>query len=64
MSSPLPTLLRKEVAKAARRKLPYFGILAAGLGCVITYFIAGRLSNAAATNSAASVSHEPAKVQV
>ena len=51
MSSPLVTLLRNEVAKAARRKLPYFGILAVGLGCVITYFVAGRLSNAAATNA-------------
>ncbi len=50
MSSQLVTLLRNEVAKAARRKLPYFGILAVGLLCVIVYFFAGQLSNAATAN--------------
>jgi ABC-2 type transport system permease protein len=51
MPSQWLTLLRNEVAKAARRKLPYFGILALGLACVIAYLVAGRLSNAAAANA-------------
>lgn len=45
MTSQFFPLFRNEVAKAARRKLPYFGILAAGLLCAIIYFIAGPLSN-------------------
>jgi ABC-type transport system involved in multi-copper enzyme maturation permease subunit len=44
-------LLKNEIAKAVRRKLPYFGILAVGLICVIVYFIAGQLSNAATSNA-------------
>ena len=44
-------LLRNEVAKAARRKLSWFGIFAVGLACVIVYFIAGQLSNAATANA-------------
>jgi ABC-2 type transport system permease protein len=44
-------LLRNEVAKAARRKVPYFGILVEGLLCVIIYFVAGQLSNAATANA-------------
>ena len=44
-------LLRNEVAKAARRKLSYFGILAVGLACVVAYFFAGQLSNAATANA-------------
>jgi ABC-type transport system involved in multi-copper enzyme maturation permease subunit len=51
MTSQLLSLLRNEVAKAVRRKLPYFGILALGLACVIAYWVAGRLSNAAAANA-------------
>jgi ABC-type transport system involved in multi-copper enzyme maturation permease subunit len=47
MTSQFVPLLRNEVAKAARRKLPYFGIFAVGLLCVIVYFIAGQLSNTA-----------------
>jgi len=44
-------LLRNEVTKAARRKLPYFSIFAVGLLCVIIYFIAGQLSNTATANA-------------
>ena len=51
MPSQLAPLLRNEVAKAARRKLPWFGIFAVGLLCVIIYFIAGQLSNTATANA-------------
>ena len=44
-------LLRNELAKAARRKLPWFGFFAVGLGCVIVYFIAGALTNTATANA-------------
>ena len=44
-------LLLNEIAKAARRKLPYFGFLAVGLVCVVTYFVAGQLSNTATANA-------------
>jgi ABC-2 type transport system permease protein len=44
-------LLRNELAKALRRKLPYFGLFAIGLGCVIIYFVAGQLSSAAGANA-------------
>jgi ABC-type transport system involved in multi-copper enzyme maturation permease subunit len=50
-SSQFVPLLRNEVAKAARRKLPYFGIFAVGLLCVIIYFVAGQLSNTATANA-------------
>ncbi len=45
------SLLRNEVTKAMRRKLPYFGIVALGLLAVVIYFVAGRLSNAAQANA-------------
>jgi len=51
MASQFVPLLRNEVTKAARRKLPYFGILAVGLLCVIIHFVAGSLSNAATANA-------------
>lgn len=51
MHSQFLKLLRNEVAKASRRKLPYFGIFAMGLICVIVYFVAGQLSSAAAANA-------------
>jgi ABC-2 type transport system permease protein len=51
MTSQFVPLLRNEVTKAARRKLPYFGILAVGLLCVIIHFVAGSLSNAATANA-------------
>ena len=44
-------LLRNELTKAVRRKLPYLGVAAIGLVCVVTYFVAGRLSSAASTNA-------------
>src|SRR5689334_14555215 len=44
-------LLRNEIAKAGRRKLPYFGIFAVGLVCVIIYCVAGQINNAATTNA-------------
>ena len=44
-------LLRNEITKAARRKLPYFGIFATSLFCVIVYFIAGQSGNTSAANA-------------
>jgi ABC-2 type transport system permease protein len=44
-------LLRNEIAKAARRKLSWFGIFALGLECMIVYFLGGQFSNAATTNA-------------
>jgi ABC-type transport system involved in multi-copper enzyme maturation permease subunit len=49
--NPLPALVRNELTKALRRKLPYFGFFALGLGCIVTYFIGGRLSAAATANA-------------
>jgi ABC-type transport system involved in multi-copper enzyme maturation permease subunit len=49
MSQFLP-LLRNEVAKAVRRKLPYFGIFAVGLLCVLIYFVGGQLNNTTTVN--------------
>ena len=51
MASQFVPLLRNEIAKAVRRKLPYFGIFAAGLVCVILYFIAGQISATATANA-------------
>lgn len=51
MRSQFLPLLRNEMAKAARRKLSYFGILAEGLLCAIIYFVGGQLSNAATANA-------------
>ena len=50
-SSQFPSLLRNEIAKAARRKLPYFGVFAVGLLCLIIYFVAGRLNSTATVNA-------------
>lgn len=47
MPSQFIILLQNELAKARARKLPYFGICAVGLVCVIIYFVAGQ--SAAAT---------------
>jgi ABC-2 type transport system permease protein len=44
-------LLRNEIAKAARRKLTYFGLFMVGLLCAIIYFIGGQLSDAATANA-------------
>jgi len=51
MSSQFMPLLRNEIAKAARRRLPYFGIFAVGLVCVIIYFVAGQINNSATANA-------------
>lgn len=51
MTSQLLLLLRNEITKAARRKLPYFGFAAVALVCVVTYFVAGQLSSAASANA-------------
>ena len=50
MTSQIIPLLRNEIAKAARRKLTYFGMFMVGLLSVIIYFIGGQLSNAAMAN--------------
>jgi ABC-type transport system involved in multi-copper enzyme maturation permease subunit len=51
MPSQFAPLLRNELAKAARRKLPYFGLFALALVAVIIYFVGGQLSNTAAANA-------------
>src|SRR5580692_453400 len=51
MPSQFIPLLQNEVAKAARRKLPYFGVLTEGLLCVIIYFVAAQINNPAAANA-------------
>jgi ABC-2 type transport system permease protein len=51
MPSQFVPLLQNEVAKAARRKLSYFGIFVEGLLCVIIFFIGGQLSNAETSNA-------------
>jgi ABC-type transport system involved in multi-copper enzyme maturation permease subunit len=51
MPSQLVPLLRNEIAKAARRKLPYFGLFSLGLLCVIIYFIAGQPNSNATANA-------------
>lgn len=51
MSSQFLPLLRNEIAKALRRKLPYFGIFAVGLLSVVIYFAAGQLSAAGTANA-------------
>ena len=51
MSSQIPALLRNEIAKAVRRKLPYFGLFAAGIICVLTYMVADEVGRANTTNA-------------
>jgi ABC-type transport system involved in multi-copper enzyme maturation permease subunit len=51
MPSQVAPLLRNEAAKALRRKLPFFGVFMVGLGCAISYFVAGRLNSASAANA-------------
>ncbi|HEX7652566.1 MAG TPA: ABC transporter permease [Verrucomicrobiae bacterium] len=43
-------LVRNELTKAMRRKLPYFGLLILGLVAFITYFAAGRMNNGSTVN--------------
>ena len=51
MRSQVPALLRNEIAKAARRKLPYFGLFGGGLVCGLTYIVADELSAADTANA-------------
>ena len=50
MGSQFIPLLRNEITKALRRKLPYFGILAVALVCVVSFFVSGQISTAAGAN--------------
>ncbi len=51
MRSQFLPLLRNEITKAARRKLPYFGIFALGLLATLIYFVGGRLTNTTGANA-------------
>ena len=51
MRSQVPALLRNEIAKAVRCKLPYFGLFGAALICVLTYVVADELSTADTGNA-------------
>ena len=51
MFSRFLALLRNEIAKAARCKLPYFGLFAAALISVITFMVADELSGANTGNA-------------
>jgi ABC-type transport system involved in multi-copper enzyme maturation permease subunit len=51
MRSQILPLLRNEIAKAARRKLTYFGIFIVGLLSSLVYVIADQLSSAATANA-------------
>jgi ABC-type transport system involved in multi-copper enzyme maturation permease subunit len=51
MRSQFLPLLRNEVVKAVRRKLPYFGLLMGGLICVLTYIVADEVGSANTANA-------------
>jgi ABC-type transport system involved in multi-copper enzyme maturation permease subunit len=51
MRSQFISLLQNELTKAARRKLPYFGLFTVGLGCLIIFFVAGQISESATANA-------------
>jgi ABC-type transport system involved in multi-copper enzyme maturation permease subunit len=51
MLSQVPALLRNEIAKAVRCKLPYFGLFGAALICVLTYVVADDLGTGDAANA-------------
>ena len=51
MFNPFFPLLRNEIIKAARRRLPYFGVLCIGLLCLVIYLAGGRLSNTTTANA-------------
>ncbi len=51
MHSQLLPLLRNEAVKAIRRRLPYFGLLMAGLICVLTYVVADEIGTSNAGNA-------------
>lgn len=50
MPSQFVPLLRNEITKAAHRRLPYFGVIAMGLLCVVVYFVAGGLNSSSTAN--------------
>ncbi|HEY1662638.1 MAG TPA: ABC transporter permease [Verrucomicrobiae bacterium] len=50
MRNQLLPLLRNEITKAARRRLPYFSLFCIGLLCVTIYLAAGRLNSGSAEN--------------
>ncbi|HUA64379.1 MAG TPA: ABC transporter permease [Alphaproteobacteria bacterium] len=50
MNSQFLPLLRNEISKAARRRLPYFSFFCVGLLCGAIYLAAGRLSSEATAN--------------
>jgi len=50
MSSQFLPLLRNEITKAARRRLPYFSFFCIGLLCAAIYLAAGRLSGESSQN--------------
>jgi ABC-type transport system involved in multi-copper enzyme maturation permease subunit len=51
MASRVLALLRNEIAKALRCKLPYFGLFGAALICVLTFVVAEELSSANTNNA-------------
>jgi ABC-type transport system involved in multi-copper enzyme maturation permease subunit len=51
MPSQFVPLLRNEIVKAARRKLPYFGLLMAGLICLLSYVVVGENGAGSAANA-------------
>ncbi len=51
MSSQFLPLLRNEIAKAIRRKLPYFGLLMGALICVLTYVVADQVGKTNTANA-------------
>jgi len=50
LSAPL-LLLRNEISKALRRKLPYFGLFAVTVLCLVIYAAADQLSQASSANA-------------
>ena len=51
MPSQYVPLLKNEISKSLRCKLPYFGVVAIGLVCLLSYFVGGKISSAATTNA-------------
>jgi len=51
MSSHLGALVRNEISKAMRRKLPYFGVFVTGLLSWLIYLAADQFSDAASANA-------------
>jgi ABC-type transport system involved in multi-copper enzyme maturation permease subunit len=51
MHSQLLPLLRNEITKAVRRKLPYFGLFMGGLICVLTYVVTDEIGTSNTANA-------------